>query len=143
MLLWKVIKYSYQFFYFFFRISFFVSSNIFYNFLELHSTLFEKDFCHNFSFFNGFTQTSHPLNSQNLLSVTKSFCQFSLKCLPNFFFKYLSTKSCKSIFYVSTVNCHCTYIFKGSNYRLDSLVFFSWHISRTAIWTQASVITCK
>ena len=126
MILWKVIRYSYQFFYFFFRISFYVSINIFYNFLELHSTLFEKDFCHNFSFFKGFTQTSHPLNSQNLLSVTNFFCQFSLKCLPNFFFKYLSTKSCESIFYVSAVNCHCTYIFKGSNYTFSGVLFMTY-----------------
>ena len=34
---------------------------IFFNFLELHSTLSEKDFCRKFSFFNGFTQTRHPL----------------------------------------------------------------------------------
>ena len=62
----------------------------FYNFLELHSTLSEKDFCPKFPFFNGFIQPppphpSHPINSQNLLSVIKVFCQFSLKCLPNFF----------------------------------------------------------
>ena len=70
----------------------------FYNFLELHSTLSEKDFCRKFSFFNGFTQTPHPLNSQNLVSMTKVFCQFSLKCLLKIcFFKYFLTKSCKSI----------------------------------------------
>ena len=71
-----------------------------YNFSELHSTSSEKDFCHKFYFFNEFTQITHPLNSQNLLSVTK----------------------------VPTT---------------DSLVSFSEHISRTAILTQASVITCK
>ena len=48
----------------------------FYNFLELHSTLSEKDFCHKFYFFNGFIQTPQPLNSQNLLSVTKVFVNF-------------------------------------------------------------------
>ena len=48
-----------------------------YNFLELYSTLSEKDFCHKFSFSNRFTQTSHPLNSQNLLSVTNFFVNFS------------------------------------------------------------------
>ena len=53
--------------------------SFFYNFLQLHSTLSKKDFCRKFSFFNGFTQTPHPLNSQNLLSVTKDFWQFSLK----------------------------------------------------------------
>ena len=44
--------------------------SFFYNFLELQSTLIEKDFCCEFSFFNGFTQTPHPRNNQNLLSVT-------------------------------------------------------------------------
>ena len=57
--------------------------SFFYNFLELNSTLSAKDFRHKFSFINRFTQTSHPLNGQNLLSVTKDFCQFSLKCLLN------------------------------------------------------------
>ena len=56
------------------------------NFLELHSTLSEKDFCYKFPFLNGFIQISTPPtpplpNSQNLLSVTKLFSQFSLKCL--------------------------------------------------------------
>ena len=76
-----------------------------------------------FSFFNSFTQTIHPLNSQNLLSVTKVFCRFSLKCLLKYFFKNFLTKFCKSIFYVSAVNCYCTYIFKGSNYRFPGFLF--------------------
>ena len=59
--------------------------SFFYNFLELYSTLSEKDFCRKFSFFNRFTPTSQPLNRQNLLSMTKDFCQFSLKCLLIFF----------------------------------------------------------
>ena len=58
--------------------------SLFYNFLEHHSTLSEKDFCCKFFFFNEFSQTAHPLNIQNLLSVAKVFCQFSLKCLQNF-----------------------------------------------------------
>ena len=58
--------------------------SLFYNFLEHHSTLSEKDFCCKFSFFNEFTQTTHPHKIQNLLRVTKVFCQFSLKCLQNF-----------------------------------------------------------
>ena len=65
----------------------------------------------------------NPLNSQNILSLTKVFCQFSLKCFLNFFKKYLSTKSYKSILYVSAVNCYCTYIFKGSNYRFSGVLF--------------------
>ena len=52
----------------------FISAGIiFYNLLELHSTLSEEDFCHKISFLNGFTQTSQPLNNQNLISVTKIF----------------------------------------------------------------------
>ena len=47
--LWKVIRYSCQFFYL-----------LFYNFLELHLTLWEKDFCLKFSFFNRFTQIQAP-----------------------------------------------------------------------------------
>ena len=96
---------------------------IFYNFLELHSTLSKKDFVASISFFNRLTQNTHPLDSQNLLCVTKVFCQFSLKCLPNFSLKYLLTKSCKSIFHVSAVNCYCTYIFKGSNCRFSGVLF--------------------
>ena len=37
--------------------------------------------------------------------------------------KDLLTKFCKSIFYVSAVNCYFTYIFKGSNYRFSGLLF--------------------
>ena len=61
--------------------------SFFYNFLELHSTLSKKDFRHKFSFFNRFTQTSYPLNGQNLLSVIKVFCQFSLECLLKYLFQ--------------------------------------------------------
>ena len=95
----------------------------FYIFLGLHSTLSERDFCRKFSVFNGFTQTSQPLSSQNLQSVTKVFYLFFLKCLLNFIFKYLLIKSSKSIFYVSSANCYCTYIFKGSNYRFSGVLF--------------------
>ena len=42
--------------------------SVLYNFLELHWALSEKYFCHKFFFFNGFIQTSHPFNSQTLLS---------------------------------------------------------------------------
>ena len=42
---------------FFVLLQFFLSADIiFYNFLELHLTLSQKDFCHKFSFFNRFTQ---------------------------------------------------------------------------------------
>ena len=57
-----------------------------------------------------------------------------------YFFKKFLLKSWKSLFYVSAVNSYCTYILKVPT--KDSLVFFSEHISKTAILTQASVITC-
>ena len=41
-------------------ISFYISRYHFYQFLELHSTLSEKKICHEFSFFNGFTEPSPP-----------------------------------------------------------------------------------
>ena len=115
-LLWKVIRYSYQFIYFLFYISFNISRYQFSRLFRLHSTLSEKDFRRKFSFLNRFTQlhTFDPLNGQNLLSVTKFFCQFSLRCPLKrfFFFKNLLTKFCKSIFYVSAKNCHSHCIFK-------------------------------
>ena len=43
--------------------------------------------------------------------------------LRNILFKDLLTKFCKSIFYVSAVNCYCIYIFKGPNYRFSGLLF--------------------
>ena len=43
-----------------------------------------------------------------------------------FFFKNLSTKSCKSIFFVSSVNCSCPCIFRASNNRLSGLFFWRY-----------------
>ena len=40
----------------------------------------------------------------------------------NILFNDLLTNFCKSIFYVSAVNCYCTNIFKGSNYRFSGLL---------------------
>ena len=125
-LLRKVIRYSCQFIYFLLYISFNISRYHFHNFLKLHSTLSQKDFSRKFSFLNGFTQlyTPNPLSGQNLLSVTKFFCQFSLRWpLKHFFGKNLLIKSCKSIFYESVVNCYYHYIFKGSNYRFSDFLF--------------------
>ena len=85
-LLWKVIRYSYQLFYFLFYI---ISEDIiFTTFLEFHSTLSEKNFRTKFSFFDGFTPFPQPhhLNGQNLLNVTKVFCRFSLRCLLKYSF---------------------------------------------------------
>ena len=63
-----------------FFINFYISRHNFSQFLELHWTVSEKkkDFRHKFSFFNGFTQTPHPINSSNRLGVTKFFCQYCL-----------------------------------------------------------------
>ena len=114
-LLWKVIRYSYQFIYFLFYINYNIGKYQFSRPFRLHSTLSEKDFRRKFSFLNRFTQLHifDLLNGQNLLSVTNFFCQFSLRChLKHFFFKNLLTKFCKSIFYVSAKNCHSHCIFK-------------------------------
>ena len=45
--------------------------------------------------------------------------------------KIFFSKKCKSIFYVSAVNCYCTHIFKGCNCISNSY------------FDKASVITCK
>ena len=109
---------------------------IFYNFLELHSTLSVNYFCQNFYFFNGFTQTIYPLNSQNLLSVTKVFCRFSLKCLLIFFSNICWQNPAKTSFMYQqwTATVHIFYKLPT----VDSLVFFSEHFSRTAFLTQTS-----
>ena len=100
-------------FFFLFYISFYISRYHFYKFLECHSTLSGKDFCSKFSFFNRFTPSlqHQPLNGQNLLDVTKVFCQFSLKCLLKYFFS--------RIFWQNFVK----HFWKGSNYRLSGLLF--------------------
>ena len=105
-LLFKVIRCSYQLFYFLFYISFYINRYHFYNFLEFHSTLFEKKFRPKLFFVNGFTvfHQPHPLIAQNLLNVTKHFCRFSRKCLMKYFLsKNLLTKSCNAFFKSS--NC--------------------------------------
>ena len=69
---------------------------IFHKFLELYSTLSEKNnFITNFLFI-GFTQPTnpHPLKSQNLLSVTKAFSWCSLtRSSYQFFYLLLFTSS--------------------------------------------------
>ena len=143
-LLWKVIRHSYQFFYFLFYISFDIRR---YNFSQLFGTSFNiiwKNFRRKVSFFNGFTQlhTPNPLNSQNLPGVTKAFCQFSLRCpLKHFFSKICWQNPAKASFMYQQWTATATVFLKVPT--TDSLVFFSEHISRTAILTQASVITCK
>ena len=58
--------------------------SFFYNFFELRLALSQKDFCLKFSLFNGFTQTPHTLNSQNLLIAT-IFLSIFLKMPSDFF----------------------------------------------------------
>ena len=69
--------------------------------------------------------------------MTEIFSQFSLKCLLKYFFLQKFVDNLTKL-----LNCtyDCTYILKVPT--TDSLVFFSEHISRTAILTQASVIIC-
>ena len=97
--------------------------SFFYNVLELHSTLSEKKvFVTNFSFP---TNSPKPAISYCPKSAKcdKSFCQFSLKCLLKYLFKKFIEKILQKHFFVSAVNCYCTYIFKGSNYRFPRLLF--------------------
>ena len=79
------IRDSYRFFYFLFHISFYISR---YNFLHIFRTscnIIWKRFFSQILLFTRIHPNPHPLNSQNLLSMTKVFCQISLKCLLNFF----------------------------------------------------------
>ena len=115
----KSYKLQLTVFYFFFYICFYISS---YYFLQLFRTSFNitwKRFLLQIFLFKRIH--SDPLNGQNLLSMTKRFSQFSLKCLLKYFFKNLLTKSCKSISFTLVVNCYCTYILKVPT--TDSLVF--------------------
>ena len=80
------------------------------------------EFCYSFLF-----QLLTSLENILWSKFAKIFCQFSLKCLLKFFFfKNLLAKPAKVSSKVPTT---------------DTLVYFSEHISRTAILTQTSVIT--
>ena len=82
------IQLVYQFLYFlliYIASEFTLADIIFTTFWNLIQHLLKKDFRHQFSFFNGFTQTPHRLNDSNSLSVTKVFCWCSLN-LENFLF---------------------------------------------------------
>ena len=141
-LLRKVIRYSYQFIYFLFYINFNISRYQFSRLFRLYSTLSEKDFRRKFSFLNRFTQlhTFDPLNGQNLLSVTKFFCQFSLRCsLKHFFSKICWQNSVKESFIYQQRTATAT-VFLNKVLTIDSLILFSEHISRPAILTQASYL---
>ena len=84
----------------------------FYNFLELHWRLSEKDFVANFPCLMVHPNPP-PLNNQNLLSVTKVFCQFSVKCLLNFFLKYFCWQNSEKPFFMYqqwTATVHYIYL---------------------------------
>ena len=146
---WKIASFCHSLLYIVFQIwegtSVLISVDIiFHNFSELHSTLSETEFRDKFSFFNGFIQlhTPDPLNIQNLLSVTNFFCQFSPRCpLKHFFSKICWQNPAKASFMYQQWTATATVFLKVPT--TDSLVFFSEHISRTAISTQASTITCR
>ena len=70
-----------------------------------------------------------------MLSMTKVFGQFSLKCLLNFFLGFCRQNPAKPSFMYQ----HWTLKVPTT----DSLAFLSEHIWRPAILTQASVITCE
>ena len=73
-LLKNFVRYSHHIF--LFLLAFTSAGITFLKFLELLSTISgKKYFRHKFSFFDLFAQTApHPLNDQNLVSVTKFFC---------------------------------------------------------------------
>ena len=97
-LLWKVRRYSYQFTYFIlFYINFNISRYQFSRLFRLHSMLSEKDFRRKFSLLNRFTQL-HTLIAKICLSVTKFFCQFSLRCPLKQFFQVCWQNSVKVSF---------------------------------------------
>ena len=73
------------------------------------------------------------------IMMTKVFCQFSLKYPLKYFVQRFTDKILqKHLLCISSELLLCLY-FPTTDY----LVFFSEYISRTAILTQASVITCK
>ena len=79
-------------------------------------------------------------NSQNVLSVIKVFCQFFLKGL--LIYKNICWQNPAKTFFLYQQWTATAHIFLKAP-TSDSLVFFSEHVSRTAILAQASVITCK
>ena len=84
--------------------------SFFYNFLELHSTLFEKDFVTGFPFLMDSPKPPTPLIAKSA-KYDKSFLSILPKMPSEIFYKNID-KTCKSIFYVSAVNCYCTFFLK-------------------------------
>ena len=124
----KSCKLQLTVFYFLFYIvlHFYISS---YYFLQLFRTSFNiiwKRFLLQIFLFKQIH--SDPLNGRNLLSVTKHFSQFSLKCLLKYFFqKFVDKILQKHLFCISSELLLYIY-FKGSNYRFSGVFFL------TAIW---------
>ena len=132
LLLWKVIRYSYQLFYFLFYISFYISRYHFSKFLEFHSRFSEKNLRPKLSFLNGFTPLSltPPPYWPKAAKRDKSFMSIFPKTSYEIFFfpKIYWQNPAKHILKVPTT---------------DSFVLISKHSSPTTILTQASVINCK
>ena len=98
--------------------------SFFYNFLELHSTL---------------SETPHPLNSKNLLSVTIFFLSIFPKIPSEFFLNICSQNPAKASFMCQQWTATADISLKVP--ATDSLVVFSEYISRAAILTKTSIIT--
>ena len=79
-LLINICQMSHQIFYFLlFYTSLYISRHHFSQiFRTSRNIIWKKRFSLRISFFDRFTQTPHPLNSQNPLTVTKVFCLCSL-----------------------------------------------------------------
>ena len=75
-----LFKISHHIFYLLlFYISFYISRHHFSQiFRTSFSIIWKQDFCHKFSFFNGFSQSPPPLNGQIPRRVIKVFCWSSL-----------------------------------------------------------------
>ena len=102
----KILRQSNQISYFLLFFIFYISRYIiFHKFLELHSILSAKKIFVTDFLFNGFTQNPHPLNGQNLLSVTKFCCRCSRKI-------YNKQKN----LYVETAKVNSKDVVKGSNF---------------------------
>ena len=129
-LLLKVIRNSYRFSYFLFYSIFNISR---YHFSQIFRTSFNIQF----SFFNWFTQfhIPAPLNGQNMVSVTKGFCQFSLRSpLKYFFSKFCWQNPAKASFIYQQWTATAIAFLKVLT--INSLTFFSEQIFQE----QASVI---
>ena len=129
-LLWKVIRYSYQFFYFLFYISFDISR---YHFLKLFRTWFNiiwrKIFIANLPFL-----TNSP-NSTPPTPLMAKICYVWQRLFVNLL-QHFSSTICRQIpakapFINQQWTATATVFLKVPT--TDSLVFFSEHISRTAI----------